>query len=428
MDPDSSQFILLAVLLLLTALFTAAETTLSHKRYRFRNSAEEPNPQAKSINRFLKESSGLPNVVTTGGSLAKVIAAVMGTSLVFDIFGAEKGLMYAIPLLAFLIIVLAQILPEVIASKNPERLCFARTLMVVLTILSPVIVLFNLFYALFRKILGVRHPLQDGITEESIIELVAAGQEDGTIHQEEKTMIHGVFDFTDTEAKDVMVPRPDIVAVEKNTTLSELISIIKEEKFSRIPVYEKNIDNILGVVHIKDLILADNRESDFSLANFLRPTIFVPETKKVNDLFKTMKKEKIHLCIVLDEYGGTAGLVTLEDLIEEIMGDIQDEHDSEEPEYHRIDADTVDVRASLRLEELNEKLGISLACPEAETIGGLVFSELGRIPKVGEKLKVSDTELAVLEMEGHRIEKVRLTKLKHDVEMDTGKIECQPGN
>lgn len=407
MDPDSCyQLIILVVLLTMSALFTAAESVLlSLNKYRLRHLVGE-----------LNESHKLNDTILIGDSLVNIAAVVIGTSLALNLWGEERGVIYAFVFLALLILIFGELLPRIIAAKSPEGLgpILIRFLLIIKVILYPLVKFFNLFTLLFTKIMGVKPPTgENGVTEEEIIELVTAGQEDGIIHQEEKTMIHGVFDFTDTVVKDVMVPRPDIVAVEKNTSYRELIEIIKEEQFSRIPMYDNNIDNIMGVIHIKDLIMTEPRDQEeFKLSDYLRQTIFVPETKKVNDLFKTMKKEKIHMCIVLDEYGSTAGLVTLEDLIEEIMGDIQDEHDSEEPELCKIDANTVEVNGSLRIDELNEMLGLDLQCEEAETVGGLVFAELGRIPVEGDMVRVNNIELIVLEMEGHRIEKIRLTRLK----------------
>ena len=418
MDPDGSyRLILLVVLLIMSALFTAAETALlSLNKYRLRHLAEELDAQTILGNKLLNEPQKLYDTVLVGDNLVNISAVVIGTSLAFRFWGEKWGIIYAIIFLASLILVFGELLPRVAAAKSPVRLSLflIRFLFVVMIILYPLVKFFNLLTALLAKIVGAQPAAgENGITEEAIIDLVTAGQEDGVIHQEEKTMIHGVFDFTDTLVKDVMVPRPDIAAVEKNASYQELIDLIKEEQFSRIPVYENNIDNILGVVHIKDLIIAQpGEQGEFRLSDYLRQTLFVPETKKVNDLFRTMKKEKIHLAVVLDEYGSTAGLVTLEDLIEEIMGEIQDEHDSEEPELHKIDANTVEVNGSMRIEELNKLLALDLHCEEADTLGGFVFAELGRIPVHGDQVRVNNVELTVLEMEGHRIEKLRLTRLQ----------------
>lgn len=422
LDPDGcSKLIILLILLFLTALLTVIETAfLSINKYRLRNLVTDIDPKAMLVNKILHDSGRFFDTIKVGDSLFKIALTVLGSSIAFSYFGEDKGIFIAILSLLFLVVVFAQILPRAMANKNPEHmsLSLVRVIRIILIVLFPIVKFFDLFKKFFDRLLGINVRETNGVTEE-IIELVAVGQEDGIIHQEEETMIHGVFDFTDTIVKDLMVPRPDIVAVERSTSLPELMEIIKKEQFSRIPVYEKSIDNILGVVHIKDLIMTDACEKeDFSLDDYLRPTIFLPETKKVNDLFKTMKKEKIHLCVVLDEYGGTAGIITMEDLIEKIMGDIQDEHDTEEPDYRKIDEETIEVNASIRIEDFNRKLGTDLECEEAETVGGIVFTLLGRIPVEGDKVRLKNIELEVVLMEGHRIEKLRLTRLHQEKEIE----------
>lgn len=415
MDPDGcSKLLILFILLLLAAIFTAVDTALlSINKYRLRSMVSELDPKAMLVNKILHDFERVSDTINFGDSLLKITIAVLGASLAFDYFGETKGIYIAIAVITAAVIVFAEILPRAAAYRDPERmsLFFVRLIPVILIVLFPLVKILSLFKTFFSNLFGINVHEANGVTEE-IIELVAAGQEEGIIPQEEKTMINRVFDFTDTMVRDLMVPRPDIVAVERSTSLPKLMEIIKKEQFSRIPVYENSIDNILGVVHIKDLIMTDACEkSDFSLDNYLRPTIFLPETKKVNDLLKTMKKEKIHLGVVLDEYGGTAGIITMEDLIERIMGDIQDEHDTEEPDYRRIDDKTIEVNASVRIEDLNKKLGTDLECEEAETIGGIVFALLGRIPVEGDKVQMKNTELQVVLMEGHRIEKLHLLQL-----------------
>jgi len=419
LDPDSSiQICIIAVLVLMSALFTAIEASLhAINKYRLRPMVAELNPKAILVNKILEEPSRGFDTIYIGRTFFNIAAIIMGTMLVIDYWGENYLAIVTLLVLSFVLIIFTKTLPKVIATKTPEKSSFAliRFLYAAMFVLYPIVWFISIFKLIFTKLIGEKENSHDdnNVTEEEIIELMAAGQEDGLILQEEKTMIHSVFDFTDTEAKDVMVPRPDIIAIEKGTTFTELLQIIKAEQFSRIPVYENSIDNILGVVHIKDLIImAGSAELEkFSLNDYLRQIFFVPETKKVNELFKAMKKEKIHMAIVLDEYGSTAGLVTLEDLIEEIMGEIQDEHDTEEPQFNKIDANTVEVSGSIRIEELNEKLGLDLECEEAETVGGLVFAELDRVPAEGDRVQVKDVELIVQEMDGHRIEKLLLMRV-----------------
>mgnify|MGYP000937099556 CR=1 FL=1 len=419
LDPDSYyQLFILAVFVIISALFTAAETSLiTINKVRLRHMVSELNPRAILINKLMLEPEHFFDAIMIGDSLANISAAVVGTYLALSIWPGVRGLVYAIIFLTVVILVFGEVIPKTVAVRNPNKvsLLLIRPLYLLLIFFYPLVKLLNRYTRKFSKTNDGKSLSQENPVEEELINLVNAGQEEGAIHLEEETMIHGVFDFTDTVVKDVMVPRPDIIAIEKDATYQELLAIIKTEQFSRIPVFENNIDNILGVVHIKDLILKDYQGSQaFSLLDYLRQPFFIPETKKVNELFRAMKKEKIHMAIVLDEYGSTTGLVTLEDMIEEIMGDIQDEHDMEEPSYRRIDADTIEVNASLRIDEVNDKLGFNLENEEADTVGGLVFAELDRVPKKGDKISTNGIEFVVQEMDGHRIEKLLLTKVKKE--------------
>jgi len=422
LDPDSSlTMIIFLFLILLSALFTAAETALATiNKYKLRNLANELNPKAALVARLIESPGKLFNTILIADTLANIIAVVIGASFAIQLWGRTWGLLGAVIVLTLIVAILGEILPRTVASQQPEKviLSLIHFIYAVMIILYPLVLFLNMISRLLARLLGVEQPLlHNDITEQEIISMMAAGQEGGVIQQEETTMIHGVFEFTDTVVRDVMVPRPDIVAVAQDIPLTELVKVMKEEQFSRIPVYQDNIDNILGVIHIKDIMEALLEEKKgFQLLDYLRQPFFVPETKKVNELFKAMQKEKTHMAVVLDEYGSTAGLVTLEDLIEEIMGDIQDEHDSEEPELLNVDANTVEISGSMRIDELNEELGLELECEEAETVGGLVFSELDRVPVEGDQVILDNLELTVMEMEGHRIEKIRLTQQKQEQE------------
>lgn len=429
MDPDSwIRILFFLMLLFFSSLFSAAEAAVVKlNKYRLKKLAQAQNPRAMLLNRLLEQPGKLFNTILLAESVSIIGTVVLGTSLAIEIWGEVLGKVWAIIILSILVAVLGEISPRAYAVKQPEKvvLNLVRFIYGVMLALSPLVVMLN---KLSNFLLN--HNKDDdsegdiSITEQEIFSMVAAGQEEGVIHQEETSMIHGIFEFTDTLVKDVMVPRPDIVAVAQDISLIELVDVIKKEQFSRIPVYDDNIDNIIGVVHIKDIIetLAENNQ-DFQIKNYLRQPFFVPETKKVNELFKGMQKEKTHMAIVLDEYGSTAGIVTLEDLIEEIMGDIQDEHDKEEPELLNVDDNTVEISGSMRLEELNEELGLDLHCEEAETVGGLVFTELDRVPTEGDQVRIGKLTLTVIEMDGHRIEKIRLTQEEQTEQGEQGETE-----
>ena len=427
MDPDGgSKWVVLLLFLVLAALITLVRTALlAVNRHRLRSITVEIDPRVTKINRMLNELDLFVEAVRIGDIVFRGLFVIMGTVFVLAQWGTDKGIVIAAAAIIPVVAIIAYIIPETIAIKDPEKttLLFIKPIRFFVLCMMPLIKITRLIKRILRRIMMIeeeeRREQKASGMEEEIIELVSAVQEEGVIHQEEKKMIHGVFDFVETMVKDVMVPRTGIIAVEKDMQLNELMEMIQREQFSRIPVYENSIDNITGVVHIKDLFMANAcGTDDFVLEKYLRPTIFVPETKMVNDLFRIMKKEKIHMGIVLDEYGGTAGLVTMEDLIEEIMGDIQDEHDTEEPNYLRIDESTIDVNASLRIEDINEKLGLELECDDAETVGGIVFAKLGRIPVVGDVLNIGELEMHVIKMDGHRIEKIRIKRVASTQNMD----------
>jgi CBS domain containing-hemolysin-like protein len=242
--------------------------------------------------------------------------------------------------------------------------------------------------------------------------LVEAGEEEGVLEEEEKEMIHSIFEFTDTVVRMVMVPRIDIKAVEENEPVDELLDVIMKAGHSRVPVYEETIDNIVGVVHAKDLLRAlhESGEKQIHIRDLMRPPYIVPENKKVDELLAEFKKSKIQMAIVVDEYGGTAGLVSIEDLLEEIVGDIMDEYDVEEPMMEIIDESTTIVDARMPIDEINEQMELELPEEEFDTIGGFVFGMLGREPHPGENIQYDGIDLIVEKTDGRRIQKIKIIK------------------
>jgi len=246
------------------------------------------------------------------------------------------------------------------------------------------------------------------VTEEEIRTLVDAGEEEGVIEEEEKEMIYSIFEFGETMAREIMVPRIDIVALEVGTPFGEALDTVIQAGHSRIPVYEETIDNIVGLLYAKDL-LAHLRDGgpEPSLRDLLRPAYFVPETKMVDDLLREMQQRRTHMAIVVDEYGGTAGLVTVEDILEEIVGEIQDEYDVEEPIFEQIGEREYLLDARMSLDDVNALLGTDLPTEEADTLGGLIYVTLGRVPSPGDRLEVNGLRIEVLTVTGRRIGKVR---------------------
>ncbi|MGI6606850.1 MAG: hemolysin family protein [Peptococcia bacterium] len=422
MDPDGSiQLILFLLLMLVAGLLATWECALNAlNKVRLQQPENRIDPRVILVNGILEAPNQVFDALCFGKWIAGIGSVVAGTLLLYKISlsGQQTVTMFLIIIgLLALFIFLAKGVPEVLGRKYPMQICRSccRMIMAVKYLLFPFQRLFEWPGRALGKRLGLseKERSSNSYTEADILDLVASGQEHESMDQVEKKMLHGVFEFADMVVKDVMTPRADITALEKSTSYENLMNVVKEEQFSRIPVYDSIIDNILGVVHIKDLIfLSAEEKQDFSPEKYVRQTIFVPETKKITELFMSMKKEKIHMAIVLDEYGGTAGLVTLEDLIEEIMGDIQDEHDSEEPLVQYLDQDLIEINGGMRIEELNEYLDTDLQFEEADTVGGLVFSLLDRVPVEGDQVEIAGLEMTVWAMDGHRIEKIRISKVK----------------
>jgi putative hemolysin len=315
----------------------------------------------------------------------------------------------------FITLVLGEIAPKSLALQHAEK--YALGLGGAINFLSilalPAVKLVSFFSDVVVRPFGVHVRFSAPIlTEEELKMLVEAGEEEGVIEQEEKAMIHSIFDFTDTVARQVMVPRTDMDAASVTSSLEELLDIITSTGHTRIPIYEDNIDNIIGVVHAKDLLPVLRQEKRaFNIREVMREAYFIPETKDVDELLAEFKRGNIQMAIVRDEYGGTAGLVTLEDLLEEIVGEIRDEYDVEEPLIEVIDENHAVANARMNIDDLNEQMSLSIPEDEEyETIGGFVFDLFGRQPNEGEAVSWSNLDFEIVEVEGGRIQRIAVTR------------------
>jgi len=397
LDTDSSLQLLILVLLLGSVLFL----TTCRLNLKMGKGASKQNNEVA----FMLSSV-----------LIWVIVAVLSIKLALRILGDKIGSGIAGLFLILCYLGVNKIMAEGIGKKGfPSAFIAEKTAVIIRFLMYPGILLFNTTQKIWKKILSIEEEVvkEGQLTDEEVLDFVTtelgiSAADENLINQAEKTMLYGVIEFADIIVKEVMTPRPDVVGVDKKIAYEDLLKVIKEKQFSRLPVYKETIDHILGVMHIKDLLLLPEQKEAFSLEQYIRPTIFVPETRKISELFRVMKKEKIHLVVVLDEYGSTAGIVTLEDLIEEIMGDIQDEHDREEPPWKYLSDHVMEIKAGVRLDELNEVLDLNLDTEAADTLGGLIFALLDRIPEVGDRVFVENLEFVVEGMDGHRIEKVHL--------------------
>ena len=409
------ELIIVVALILVVAYFSAAETALfSLGRLRARHLVEAGHPEANAILQLFKKPNILIATILVSSTMAITAASSLATVVALKIF-PHSGEVIATVVMIVVVLVFGEITPKTFAAQNTEKVSLrvARTIVILSIILSPLIKILSVITNFLVRLLGGK-TLRKGpfVTEEEIRLLVNVGQEEGLIEEEEKEMIDSIFEFDDTLAHEIMVPRIDITAIEVDDTLNEVLELILQVGHSRIPVYENTIDNVIGIIYAKDLLkfLYENRRGA-GLREIMRLAYYVPETKKVRDLLAELKREKIHMAIVLDEHGGTAGLVTIEDMIEEIVGDIQDEFDREEKEYEWLEDGSLLVDARLSLDEINDLMEINLPEEDFDSLSGFIFDLLGRVPREGEETRYENLNLKIVRMEGRRISKVGLRKL-----------------
>lgn len=337
-------------------------------------------------------------------------------------FNPEIGILLNIVIVTLVLLITSEVMPKVIAVRNARAFSRAVSgvLMVIFYLFSPISLVLTRFTRFVQYSVGFSAEISQ-LSEEELRTLVDVGAEHGTLEKDEKEMIHSIFEFGETTAKEIMVPRTDMVCVELNSTLTQIMELVRTKLLSRIPVYENRIDNIIGILYVKDLLplLGKRKKERLDLKKLARPPYFVPEQKKIDDLLRHFQKERIHMALVVDEYGGVAGLVTLEDVIEEIVGEIQDEHDKESPLYQKIDKNTFVVDGRMSLEEINDEFHLNLPTEEGvETIGGFLLNILGTLPKEKETTQYGKYQFVVEKIAKNRILKVRIEKNKTDVNIE----------
>lgn len=405
------KIIVLFLLLAFSAFFSAAETALmSLSKIRTRNMMEEGVKGAVLINKLVQHPAKLLGTVLLGNNAVNIAASALATSLAIEYF-RDSGIAIATAVMTIIVLIFCEITPKSLAAQNSEKVALKviKLLSFIVTILNPVVVVFTYLTNGLVKLMGgniqKKHPF---ITEEELRTIVNVSQEEGVLEVEEREMIHNVFEFGDLQVKDVMVQRTETVAIDVDYSYEQVINIIKSEQFSRYPVYRDKIDDIIGILNVKDIAFNDEAKENFRLENFIREPYYTFEFKKITEVFKDMKKKRVHISIVLDEYGGTAGIVTIEDLIEEIVGNIEDEYDDNIKDIEVIKEDEFIINASLRIETVNEMIGTNFESQDVDSIGGFIIKELGRLPELGEKLELDNTKIIVERVDKNRIKCIRI--------------------
>ncbi len=338
-----------------------------------------------------------------------IASSSLATVLAINLIGS-RGVAISTIIMTIVVLIFGEITPKTLASQNSEQISLrvANPIFIVSKMLKPVVIITTTISKFFIKLLGGKSDSNKPfITEDELKTMVDVSEEEGILKSEEKDMIHNVFQFGDLYAKDVMVQRVDIIALDIEESLDKIISVIKEEGFSRIPIYSNTIDNIVGILNVKDIIFMEDTKG-FSLKNYMREITYTYEFRKVTELFKDMNKNRQHMVVVLDEYGGTVGIVTIEDLIEEIVGDISDEYDDEEPEIYVVKEDEYIVEGSVRIEDINELIGTKIESEEFDSIGGFIIGVLGRFPNISEEIIYSNYRFIIEDIDRNRIKKIRI--------------------
>lgn len=408
------QIIFLVILLILSAFFSSAETSLTTcNRIRIRNLAEDGNKQAARILRITNDSGKMLSAILIGNNIVNLSASSLATSLAIKVWGSV-GAGIATGILTMLILIFGEVSPKTLATIHADKisLMYSGTIEFLMKILTPVIFIVNKLSLGFLFLLRVDPTAKDHLmTEEELRTIVDVSKESGVIESEEHEMITNLFDFGDAQAKEVMVPRIDMTFANISSSYGELIEIFEEDKFTRLPVYKESTDNVVGIINMKDLLLYQDKEH-FSVNDIVRKPYFTYEHKNTAELFMEMRKSSISLAIVLDEYGATAGLITLEDLLEEIVGEIRDEYDTDEedsiiPLNHREFL----VLGSANLEDLSEELDLNFVSEDYDTIGGYLIGLLDHVPEKNEIIITDDDILLrVDQMDKNRIEKIYIKK------------------
>ncbi|HGT9365331.1 TPA: HlyC/CorC family transporter [Clostridioides difficile] len=406
------QIIFLIVLLIGSAFFSASETALmSLSKIRIRYMQDEGVKGAKLVSSLIENPNKLLSSILVGNNVVNIAATSISTSLFIGLMG-EKGVALATAVMTVLVLIFGEITPKTIAANNSEKvsLLVSKPIKAIIFILRPIVWIFNIITNIIFKLFGITNKgAKSFITEEELKTMVNVSHEEGVLEMEEREIINNVFEFGDMQAKNAMVQRIDMVAIDMEDSYDEIIQVFKTEKLSRMPVYEETIDDIVGILNIKDIIfLSDEEIESFDIKNYMREPFFTYEFKKITQLLEEMKLEKSQMAIVVDEYGGTSGLLTIEDLVEVIVGDIEDEYDEEEDEIQVIKEDEYIVDGSTKIGDVNELIGVNLESEEFDSIGGFIIGHLSRLPEENEVIEVDNIRFCIESIEKNRIKKIRI--------------------
>lgn len=422
MDPSQIvNIVVFIILICLSSFFSCTETAfLSANKIRMRNLAEEGDRRAKKVEKLLSNTDRLYSSILVGNNLVNIGASSLTTSIVISIFGNSASLVAAASgVVTLLILVFGEITPKTFATKNADRIALFMSGFVsfICFIFTPVVFLLNIITGFIIKLLGGNKDNGPTMTEEDLKTIVTVGHEEGVLEEEEKEMIHNVFEFGETEIKEIMTPRINVDSIPDDCSYQELMEIYKRGQFSRYPVHSESFDEIVGVLNVKDLLFFNIDPDEFEVKDYMRDTFVVYEFNEVGDVFAAMRKEHVSLAIVLDEYGVMSGIVTFEDIVEEIVSEIDDEYDDEDDDMIiKLSENEFLIDGSLNLNEVNDKVGTDFDSEDFESIGGLVLGEVSGVPEIDEEVQIDNVLFRIVKMHKNRIAQLKVTILEEEEE------------
>ncbi len=416
---ETLYLVLLIICLFLSAFFSSSETAfISLQKIRVQHLVDTKVRGAKRVAKMMERPEKFLSTVLLGNNLVNTAAAALATFLAISIWGEQWGVLIATIVVTIVLLIFCETTPKTIATRHAERLslAFIGPIEALYWLFTPFVVVLSWIASGFTKMVGGTPVPRSLASEEEIRTMISVGHKEGTVEQEEAEMLHKVFDFGNRPVSEVLVPRTEVVWVEKGTKLADFLKLYAQSPLSRFPVYEDNMDNVVGILSVKDIVMAQakgNLSEDSLIDDLIRPAYFTPETKRISELFTEMRDKNYRMTVVIDEFGGTAGIVSLSRLVEEIVGPVGDELAAIEKDYEPINEYTFSIDGGMRIEEANAEMGLDL--PESEdyeTVAGFVLDLLGHIPKQGKQLKYKKLKIVITEMRGMKIEKIRLIKEK----------------
>jgi putative hemolysin len=421
---ETLYLVFLLLCLLLSAFFSSSETAfVSLQKIRIEHLVNTKVRGAKRVAKMVERPEKLLSTILLGNNFVNTAAAALATFLAVSLWGEQWGILIATIVVTIVLLIFCETTPKTIATQHAEKLSLALVgpIEAISWLLTPFVVALSWIASGFSKLFGGMPVPRSLVSEEEIRTMISVGHKEGTVEEEEAEMLHKVFEFGNRPVSEVMVPRTEVVWVEKGTKLADLLNLYAQSPLSRFPVYEDNRDNVVGILSVKDILMAQAKgtvSAENVIDDLIRPAYFAPETKRVSELFAEMRDKNYRMTVVVDEFGGTAGIVSLSGLMEEIVGPVGDELAAIQKEYETINEYTFQIEGGMRVEQANEEMGLNLPTGDYETVAGFVLNLLGRIPKQGEQLRYKGLKIVITEMRGMKIEKIVVTKERHAATAD----------